>query len=77
MPVSKLVSILEKLLKVKANKVVRPMPANGDVLYTHANISLAQREIGYKPRTDLQNGLKKFVKWYLDYYSPAGKVSDV
>ncbi|KAJ6358377.1 hypothetical protein OIU76_000139 [Salix suchowensis] len=72
-PVSKLVNILEKLLKVKANKVVSPMPANGDVLFTHANISLASRELGYKPTTDLQSGLKKFVAWYLDYYKPSGK----
>jgi len=76
-PVSKLVSILEKLLKVKANKVVSPMPANGDVLFTHANISLARRELGYKPTTDLQSGLKKFVAWYLDYYKPSGKKSSV
>ncbi|KAH8492533.1 hypothetical protein H0E87_021922 [Populus deltoides] len=76
-PVSKLVSILEKLLKVKANKVVSPMPANGDVLFTHANISLARREFGYKPTTDLQSGLKKFVAWYLDYYKPSGKKSSV
>ncbi|KAB5532362.1 hypothetical protein DKX38_019032 [Salix brachista] len=74
-PVSKLVNILEKLLKVKANKVVSPMPANGDVLFTHANISLASRELGYKPTTDLQSGLKKFVAWYLDYYKPSGKKS--
>ncbi|KAL9373082.1 hypothetical protein Peur_035326 [Populus x canadensis] len=76
-PVSKLVNILEKLLKVKANKVVSPMPANGDVLFTHANISLARRELGYKPTTDLQSGLKKFVAWYLDYYKPSGKKSSV
>lgn len=66
-PVRKLVSILEKYLKVKARKNVMTMPRNGDVLYTHANISLAQ-EIGYKPSTDLQTGLKKFVQWYLHYY---------
>ncbi|KDP22397.1 hypothetical protein JCGZ_26228 [Jatropha curcas] len=76
-PVSKLVNILEKLLKVKAKKVVLPMPANGDVLFTHANISLAQKELGYKPTTDLQTGLKKFVRWYLDYYTRTGKKSDV
>ncbi|GAV64859.1 Epimerase domain-containing protein [Cephalotus follicularis] len=76
-PVSKLVSILEKLLKVKAKRSVLPMPANGDVLYTHANISLAQKELGYKPKTDLQTGLKKFVSWYLDYYSQQGKKSAV
>lgn len=76
-PVGKLVSTLERLLKVKAKKIVLPMPANGDVLFTHANVSLAQKELGYKPTTDLQTGLKKFVRWYLDYYSPSRKKSAV
>lgn len=67
-PVGKLVSILEKLLKVKAKKKMSPMPRNGDVMFTHANISLASKELGYKPMTDLEMGLKKFVKWYLRYY---------
>lgn len=71
-PVSKLVGILEKLLKVNAKKKVLPMPSNGDVIFTHANISLARKEIGYKPTTDLGTGLRKFVDWYLDYYSPSG-----
>ncbi|KAH0686250.1 UDP-glucuronate 4-epimerase 2-like [Solanum tuberosum] len=68
-PVTKLVSILEKLLKVKAKRNVLPLPRNGDVMFTHANISYAQKEFGYKPTTDLQMGLQKFVNWYLDYYS--------
>ncbi|KAK4431609.1 UDP-glucuronate 4-epimerase 3 [Sesamum alatum] len=34
-PVTKLVSILERLLKKKAKKNVLPMPRNGDVLFTH------------------------------------------
>jgi len=68
-PVSKLVAILEKLLKVNAKKRVLPMPRNGDVKFTHANISLAQREFGYKPTIDLETGLRKFVKWYLEFYS--------
>lgn len=67
--VNQLVSILEKLLKVKSNKKVLPLPRNGDVQFTHANITLAQRELRYKPTTDLQTGLKKFVRWYLSYYS--------
>ncbi|XP_052210818.1 UDP-glucuronate 4-epimerase 3 [Diospyros lotus] len=72
-PVSKLVSILEKLLKVKARKRVLSMPTNGDVQFTHANISLAHKELDYKPTTDLETGLKKFVKWYLSYYHPKKK----
>lgn len=74
-PVGKLVSILEKLLKVKAKKKVLQMPRNGDVLFTHANISLAMNELGYKPTTDLETGLKKFVKWYLSYYGAKKKSS--
>ncbi|XP_022857957.1 UDP-glucuronate 4-epimerase 3, partial [Olea europaea var. sylvestris] len=58
-PVSDLVSILERLLKVKAKRMIIKLPRNGDVQFTHANISLAHRELGYKPTTDLQTGLKK------------------
>lgn len=63
-----LVDILERHLKVKAKRNIVDMPGNGDVPFTHANISLARREFGYKPTTDLQTGLKKFVRWYLSYY---------
>ncbi|PQM37324.1 UDP-glucuronate 4-epimerase 3 [Prunus yedoensis var. nudiflora] len=74
-PVSELVNILEKLLKVKAKRKVLPMPRNGDVKFTHANISLAYKELRYKPGTDLETGLKKFVRWYLSYYPGSGKKS--
>jgi len=66
--VPNLVSILEKHLRVKAKKNVVEMPGNGDVPFTHANISLAREQLGYKPTTNLDVGLKKFVKWYLSYY---------
>lgn len=71
--VKELVNILEKLLKMKADRVVLPLPKNGDVQFTHANISLAENELGYKPMTDLHTGLKKFVKWYLNHYSGSKK----
>lgn len=69
-----LVRILEELLKVKAKKNVLRMPSNGDVPFTHANVTLASMELGYKPTTDLQTGLKKFVKWYLSYYGVPGRM---
>ncbi|WOL16775.1 hypothetical protein Cni_G25563 [Canna indica] len=68
-PVADLVSILEQLLKAKAVKKFVKMPRNGDVPFTHANITLAQKELGYHPKTGLQTGLKKFIRWYLDYYT--------
>ncbi|CAI9759032.1 unnamed protein product [Fraxinus pennsylvanica] len=74
-PVSNLVSILERLLKVKAKRLIMKLPRNGDVQFTHANISLAQTELSYKPTTDLQTGLKKFVQWYLSYYDNGKKSS--
>ncbi|KAI4327080.1 hypothetical protein L6164_019581 [Bauhinia variegata] len=74
-PVSELVSILEKLLKVKAKKKLVPMPRNGDVKFTHANISIAHKELDYRPTTDLETGLRKFVRWYLDFYSGSKKKS--
>ncbi|KAL5571942.1 hypothetical protein UlMin_021539 [Ulmus minor] len=74
-PVSDLVSILERLLKMKAKRNIMKLPRNGDVQFTHANISLAQRELGYKPTTDLHTGLKKFVRWYLSYYGAGKKAS--
>ncbi|CAN6462741.1 unnamed protein product [Victoria cruziana] len=71
--VQKLVSILENLLTVKAKKNVIKMPSNGDVPFTHANVSLAAADFGYRPTTSLATGLSKFVKWYLSYYGVQGK----
>ncbi|KAK9289135.1 hypothetical protein L1049_017608 [Liquidambar formosana] len=72
--VGRLVSILEGLLNVRAKKHVIKMPRNGDVPYTHANVSLAYRDFGYKPTTDLATGLRKFVKWYVSYYGIQSRV---
>ncbi|KAG2243119.1 hypothetical protein Bca52824_095036 [Brassica carinata] len=44
-PVSDLATILERLLKVKAKRNMMKLPRNGDVQFTHANISWAQREL--------------------------------
>ncbi|KAH1107720.1 hypothetical protein J1N35_011488 [Gossypium stocksii] len=66
--VTELVNILERHLKLKAKRNIVDMPGNGDVPFTHANISLAEKELGFEPITDLQTGLNKFVRWYLSYY---------
>ncbi|KAI5056293.1 hypothetical protein GOP47_0028111 [Adiantum capillus-veneris] len=50
-----LVDILEQLLKVKAVRNIVKMPRNGDVPFTHANVTLARTELGYNPTTDLQS----------------------
>eukprot|EP00897_Mesotaenium_endlicherianum_P006542 jgi/Mesen1/5916/ME000030S05183 len=68
-----LVSLLEKQLKVKASKKYIKMPRNGDVPFTHANITRARNELAYNPTTDLKTGVNKFVKWYLSYYGAPGE----
>lgn len=73
-PVGRLVSILEGLLNTKAKKHVISMPRNGDVPFTHANVTLAYKDFGYKPTTDLATGLRKFVKWYTSYYGVQPRV---
>jgi len=39
-------------------------PRNGDVLHSLADISNAQGILGYKPRFDLENGLRKTTEWF-------------
>lgn len=66
--VSEFVNILEEHLGKKAIREYVPMPPTGDVLKTSADISLAQEELGYEPKTSLREGLGKFVEWYKLYY---------
>ncbi|KAB7609826.1 NAD-dependent epimerase/dehydratase family protein [Amylibacter sp. SFDW26] len=41
----------------------------GDVPATWADATLLQTLTGYKPQTDVREGVKKFVAWYKDYYN--------
>ena len=60
------VAILEKALGKKALREMQPMQA-GDVKETFADIDPIRRDMGYEPKTALDVGLPKFVKWYKDY----------
>jgi UDP-glucuronate 4-epimerase len=61
---SEMVSAIEKALGRTADKKILPMQP-GDVKKTNANITKARTLIGYKPATDFQNGIKKFMEWFL------------
>ncbi len=41
----------------------------GDVPVTYADTSKLERDFGYKPKTSLREGLKRFAEWYKAYYS--------
>ena len=61
---SEMVSIIENTLGKSAIRKNLPMQP-GDVKKTNADIAKARTLIGYKPDTDFQNGIKKFVEWFL------------
>jgi UDP-glucuronate 4-epimerase len=60
--VNDLVAEIEKALGKKAVKQYLPLQL-GDVERTYADITKAARDLGYRPSTTIQAGLKKFVAW--------------
>jgi UDP-N-acetylglucosamine 4-epimerase len=38
----------------------------GDILHSHADISLAEKALGFSPTTDLQTGLNQTIAWYVE-----------
>ena len=35
---------------------------------THADVDELARDIGYRPTTDLHDGVRAFADWFCDYY---------
>jgi UDP-glucuronate 4-epimerase len=61
------IEVLEECLGRKAEKNLLPMQA-GDVPDTWADVEDLARDIGYRPSTPVEEGVRSFVDWYLDYY---------
>ncbi len=61
----KLISVLEEKLGKKAIIERHPMQA-GDVPQTYANISKAKKLLDYNPQTKIEEGIEKFVEWFLE-----------
>lgn len=51
----------------EAHKKLVPMQA-GDVPVTYADTSELEKDFGFKPRTSLREGLRKFAEWYYTFY---------
>ena len=62
-----LIETLESALGQKAEKNMLPMQP-GDVQSTYANIDALQRDVGFRPSTPIEEGVKKFVAWYKSYH---------
>ena len=61
------VATMEKELGREAVKEMLPMQP-GDVLETFADIGDLARDVGFRPQTSIEDGIRSFVAWYRDYY---------
>jgi len=63
----KFIGVLEDCLGKKAEKNFLPMQP-GDVPETYADVDDLTEDAGFKPSTPIEEGIKKFVDWYREYY---------
>lgn len=61
------IEAIETCIGKKAEKQLMPMQP-GDVAATCADVQDLVKNLGYKPNTRVQDGIRRFVEWYRDYY---------
>ena len=59
--------VLPEDFDFEAHKELVPMQP-GDVAVTYADTSALERDFGFKPQTPLREGLRKFARWYKEFY---------
>jgi UDP-glucuronate 4-epimerase len=63
----KYIELIEKYLGKKAQKNLLPLQ-QGDVPDTFADVEDLVRDVGYKPATSVEEGVRRFIEWYVGYY---------
>jgi UDP-glucuronate 4-epimerase len=61
------IELLEECLGRKAEKIMLPMQP-GDVADTFADVHDLKQDIGYRPSTPVEVGVRNFADWFRDYY---------
>ena len=61
------IEVLEECLGKTAKKNFLPIQP-GDVPATYANVDDLMRDVGFRPNTRIEEGIKRFVSWYREYY---------
>ena len=61
------IGYIENTLGRKAKKKMLPLQP-GDVPQTYADVSKAQKLLGYKQKVKIEEGIKRFIDWYKQYY---------
>jgi UDP-glucuronate 4-epimerase len=63
----KFIAVIEKVLGLKAKKEFLDIQP-GDVVATYADIDDLIKDVGFKPQTPIEIGIKRFVIWFKEYY---------
>ncbi len=61
------IKTIEKVLGKEAKKEFMDLQP-GDVPATYADIEDLINDVGFKPATPIEEGIKRFVTWYKEYY---------
>lgn len=69
-PLLRYIEVIEECVGRKAQKNMLPLQA-GDVPETFADIDDLVRDVGYRPATPIEEGVRKFVDWFCEYYGHA------
>jgi len=65
-----LIAALERHLGRRAERRLLPMQP-GDVPATYADVSDLERDIAFRPATPIDEGIRRFVEWYREFYGPS------
>ena len=66
------IETLEESIGINAKKDFLPMQ-DGDVESTYADVKDLMRDFGYKPETNLKEGITHFVDWFKKFYGSTRK----
>jgi len=61
------IEVIEAAMGKKAVKNLLPMQP-GDVPSTYADVDDLIADVGFKPSTPIEEGIRRFVEWYREYY---------
>lgn len=61
------IEVIEAAMGKPAQKVFKPMQP-GDVPATYADVDSLMQDVGFRPDTPLETGIRQFVRWYRQYY---------
>ncbi|MFH1913154.1 MAG: NAD-dependent epimerase [Pseudomonadota bacterium] len=64
---SRYIEVIEEVVGKKAIYNYLPMQP-GDVPATEADVADLVRDVGFKPNTSIEVGIRNFIDWYRDYY---------